>query len=62
MSRRWKSRIRCDQDLLNLCRTEILAPTDGTVSQIDRQGRAPAGTGVPVPALLCGGIASCEAN
>ncbi|MEA3046062.1 MAG: rane fusion protein multidrug efflux system, partial [Sphingomonadales bacterium] len=49
--------------LLNLSRTEVRAPADGTVSQTDRlQVGATAVTGVPVVTLVRGATTYVEAN
>jgi membrane fusion protein (multidrug efflux system) len=57
------ARVARDQALLNLARTEVRAPADGTVSQTDRlQVGATAVTGVPVVTLVRSATTYVEAN
>jgi len=57
------ARVARDQALLNLSRTEVRAPADGTVSQTDRlQVGGTAVTGVPVVTLVRGTTTYVEAN
>ena len=57
------ARVARDQALLNLSRTEVRAPADGTVSQTDRlQVGAAVVTGVPVLTLVRSGTTYVEAN
>jgi membrane fusion protein, multidrug efflux system len=57
------ARVAREQALLNLSRTEIRAPADGTVSQTDRlQVGAAVVTGVPVMTLVRGATSYVEAN
>lgn len=52
-----------EQALLNLSRTEVRAPADGTVSQTDRlQAGAAVVTGVPVVTIVRGATTYVEAN
>ncbi|MEA3030457.1 MAG: rane fusion protein multidrug efflux system [Sphingomonadales bacterium] len=57
------ARVAREQALLNLARTEVRAPSDGTISQTDRlQIGATAVTGVPVVTLVRGATTYVEAN
>ena len=57
------ARVAREQALLNLARTEVRAPADGTVSQTDRlQVGAAVVTGVPVVTLVRGATTYVEAN
>jgi membrane fusion protein (multidrug efflux system) len=57
------ARVAREQALLNLSRTEVRAPADGTISQTDRlQVGATAVTGVPVVTLVRSGTTFVEAN
>jgi membrane fusion protein (multidrug efflux system) len=57
------ARVVRDQALLNLRRTEVHAPADGTISQTDRlQVGAAVVTGVPVVTLVRGSTTYVEAN
>jgi membrane fusion protein (multidrug efflux system) len=57
------ARVARDQALLNLSRTEVRAPADGTITQTHRlQAGAAVVTGVPVVTLVRGGTTYVEAN
>jgi membrane fusion protein (multidrug efflux system) len=57
------ARVAREQALLNLSRTEVRAPSDGTISQTDRlQVGATAVTGVPVVTLVRAATTYVEAN
>jgi len=57
------ARVAREQALLNLSRTEVRAPADGTISQTHRlQAGAAVVTGVPVVTLVRGGTSYVEAN
>jgi membrane fusion protein (multidrug efflux system) len=57
------ARVAREQALLNLARTEVRAPADGTISQTDRlQAGAAVVTGVPVVTLVRGATSYVEAN
>jgi membrane fusion protein (multidrug efflux system) len=57
------ARVARDQALLNLSRTEVRAPADGTISQTRRlQAGAAVVIGVPVVTLVRGGTSYVEAN
>jgi membrane fusion protein (multidrug efflux system) len=57
------ARVARDQALLNLSRTEVRAPADGTISQTDRlQVGSTAVTGVPVVTLVRSATTYVEAN